>query len=264
MAILKANGNILKANGKVLVKPEGTLPEIIFASDDFVTIKTGELLSSNVTSADSHRFSVNSSYNSPFGAGVLDSRELQEVWNANKKYCLFSNKSISIKAPINSLNEFSMQFYYMSDGDSGRFHYCNPYTEIFSVYNDNWLITLLRLGDNSESFNGASIGTGPWSTNPTICGYRYYETGKVTFISIVYKRISGNTWRQYFYANGVLYFAFDKTLTTDNISISHTMHNPNSGKNCYLSEIMMFSYSRASQDMMTYPTNGYAPMFLNE
>ena len=241
MAVLKANGKILKANGKVLVKPDSALPEILFASDDFVTIKTGELLSSNVTSVDSHGFALYYGSDDPFRPGVLYSEYLFNVWNANKKYCLFSNKSISIKAPIKSLNEFSLQFYYMSASDSGRFHYCDPYTEIFSVYNDRALITLLNLGANSESFNGASIGTGPWSTNPTRCAYNEFGTGIVTFISIVYKRISGNTWRQYFYANGVLYFAFDKTLTTDNIPISHTMHNPNSGKNCYLSEIMLFS-----------------------
>ena len=261
MAILKANNSILKANGKVLVRPEGAIPEILFASDDFVTINAGELLSSNVTSVDSHGFNLDFYSSTPFEDGVLNTNELHNVWNANKKYCLFSNKSISIRAPITQLNEFSLQFYYMSANDSGRLHYCDPYTEIFSVYNDQHLVTLLSLGSDSESFNGAGIGTGPWSSNRTICQYSSFGNPIVTFISIVYKRISGNTWRQYFYANGVLYFAFNKTLTTDNLPISHTMHNPNSGRNCYLSEIMLFSYSRASQDMMTYPTNNYEPMF---
>jgi len=237
------------------------IPEILFASDDFVTIHTGELLESNITSEDTHYFALDPYSTTPFGDGVLDTLSLYAAWNSNKRYCLFSDKTVSIKAPLTQLNEFSLQFYYMSDSDCGRFHYGNPYTEIFSVYNDNSKVTLINLGSNKESFNGASIGTGPWSTDQTSCYYNSLGTGLVIFISMVFKRISDDDWRQYFYCNGTLYFSSIKRIGTDNISISHTKHNPSSSRNCHLAEVILFSYSRASQDMMTYPTNNYMPMY---
>jgi hypothetical protein len=261
MTILRANGKILKANGKVLVKPDSAIPEILFASDDFVDIHAGELLSSNVESADSSNFAMPYGSNTPFGDGVFNTMAIKSEWNASKKFCLFSDKNVVIKAPITKLDVFSLQFYYMSDQDGGRFHFFDPYTEIFSVYNDATYVTLLALGGNAEAFNTAGIGTGPWQTNPTKCSYSFGGHAIVTFISVVCKRISGNTFRLYFYANGVLYFAFNKSLSTDNIPISHAKHSASSTKKCYLSEIMLFSYSRASQDMRTYPTNNYEPMF---
>lgn len=241
--------------------PVGGIPEIIFASDDFVDIHDGELLSSNVESADSSNFAMPYESNTLFGDGVFNTAVIKSEWNASKKFCLFSDKNVVIKAPITKLDAFSLQFYYMSDQDCGRFHFFDPYTEIFSVYNDASYVTLLALGGNAEAFNGADIGTGPWQTNPSKCIYFLYGHAIVTFISVVCERISGNTFRLYFYANGVLYFAFNKSLSSDNIPISHAKHRPSSTKNCYLSEVMLFSYSRASQDKLTYNTNGYSPLY---
>jgi hypothetical protein len=238
----------------------GGIPEIIFASDDLVDVKAGALLSSDVESADSSSFSLPYSSSTPFGDGIFNTTVIKSAWNASKKYCLFSDKNVVIKAPITKLDAFSLQFYYMSDQDCGRFHFFDPYTEIFSVYNDASYVTLLALGGNAEAFNMAGIGTGPWQTNPTKCSYSYGGHAIVTFISVVCERISGNTFRLYFYADGVLYFAFNKSLSTDNIPISHAKHSASSTKKCYVSEIMLFSYSRASQDKLTYNTNGYMPM----
>ena len=232
------------------------IPEIVFASDDFVNIHAGTVLSTDVTQADTSAFSSKRwEY-----TGVL--RDTLSNWNASKRVIDFTDKTITIEMPFSKMTEFSQQFYMACDNDTGGLYYSGSNAFLFSVYNDNWNVTLANYLSNKVAYNAGSIGTGPWDTDQiTDVSYCYLGNGKWTFISVVGKKISGNLWQMYFYANGTLYFSYRQSYTSDELTIWETMHSSTSGKHCYLSEMMLFSYSRASQDMQTYNTNNYAPLY---
>lgn len=232
------------------------IPEILFASDDFVNIHAGTVLSTNVTQADTAAFSSKTwDYK-----GVL--QDTYTRWNTSKRVIDFADRTITIGMPFSKMTEFSQQFYMACDNDTGGLYFSGSNVFLFSVYNDNWYVTLANYLSNKTAYNGGSIGTGPWDTDRiTSVTYCNLGHGKWTFISIVGKKISGNLWEVYFYANGILYFSYRQSFTSDELTIWETKHSSTSDRHCYLSEMMLFSYSRASQDMQTYDTNGYAPLY---
>lgn len=253
MAILKANGKILKANGKVLVKPEGTLPEILFASDDFFNIHEGRLSSSDVQSGDSFLHFQNTYYHYNVFTTSFNS------WDGKKRFCDFMNHDVTIDAP--DIDDFSIQFYYsgLSGRVAGRLHIGNL-PSFFMVYDDNWQITLRNnLPSGAIAYNQAVLVGGKRNLPVIQINYCNYTSYVWNFVSICCKRVD-NSYKVYLYVNGLIQFTWTSNTKPDPRRIRAVIESGGS-PDCVISEIMLFSYIRASQDMMTYPTNNYSPMF---
>lgn len=253
MAILKANGKILKANGKILGKPDSALPEILFASDDFFNIHEGGLSSSDVHGENSFlHFRDTYYYNNVFTIS-------HPLWESKKRYCNFMNHDVSIDAP--DIDEFSIQFYYSgySGSVAGRLHIGNL-PAFFMVYDDQWIITLRNnLPSGAVAYNDAVLVGGARNLPVIPISYCNFSSYRWNFVSVCCKRVD-DLYQVYLYVNGLLYFKWSTNTKPDPRRIRAVIEGGGS-PGCVISEIMLFSYIRASQDMMTYPTNNYEPMF---
>lgn len=253
MAVLKANGKILKANGNILGKQEGGVGEILFASDDFVNIHVGRLAYSDVGSANTYLFFHNSyNYENIFQIS-------HTLWVNKKRFCDIMLHDVTIDAP--DIDEFSIQFYYSGYSGiiAGRLHIGNL-PAFFMVYDDNWIITLRNnLPSGAVAYNDAVLVGGARNLPVIPISYRNFTYYRWNFVSVCCKRVD-NLYQVYLYVNGLLRFKWSTNTKPDPRRIRAVIEGGGS-PGCAISEIMLFSYIRASQDMMTYPTNNYEPMF---
>ena len=162
------------------------IPEILFASDDFINIHAGTVLSTNVTQADVHRLTI-SGASRPYDDGILINSPTQ--WN-QRNYVNHTNKTTRVQVPFDKLTEFSIQYYTALFNDMVL--YVSVLPGMIALYNGYNL--LLDIPTGATAYNNAGLydDVNSWSNSKLVC--RTGGQPKWMFYAIVGSKLSNGKW----------------------------------------------------------------------